>query len=109
MRRNLKLERRIAGERVDILFKLAQDNFMKNKERAQVYARLAWRIALRYNISLPGKWKLNFCRGCKSFLMPSFNSRVRLSRGRLVITCLECGRRRRIPLTREKKGKRCKK
>jgi len=105
MKRNLKLERKIARERVDILFKLAQDNFSRNRERAHSYARLAWRIALRYNLGLPREWKPHFCRGCKSFLMPGENSRVRVSRGRVVITCLECGRKRRIPVDKHEKSK----
>ncbi len=102
-RRNIKLERKIARERIDILFKLAKENFFKNKTRANRYARLAWKIALRYNVRLPEKWKLSFCRGCKSFLMPGYNMRVRLNKGRVIITCLECGRVRRIPMTREKR------
>lgn len=105
MRKDRAKHRKIARERIDILFTLAREEFRRNRERSHAYARLAWRIALRYNVGLPKKWKLHFCRGCKHFLMPGDNARVRLNKGRVVITCLECGRIRRIPMTREKKSR----
>lgn len=104
-RRNVRLEKKIAVERIDMLFKLAKENFLSNKARANIYTQLAWRIALRYNVTLPEKWKYSLCRKCKSFLMPGYNMRVRLNKGRVILTCLECGRIRRIPMTREKRDK----
>ncbi|WP_457555588.1 ribonuclease P protein component 4 [Candidatus Pyrohabitans sp.] len=104
-RRNLKLERRIARERIEILMQLARDVFPRDRALAKRYVELARRIAMRYNVRFPAGWKRFFCKACGSFLVPGVNLRVRCTKQRVVFTCLECGQVKRIPYVREKKAR----
>ncbi len=69
------------------------------------YVTLARSIASRYNVRLTKKDKTLLCRRCNSLLVPGASSRVRTHDTRVVITCLECGSVRRVPFSRERKGK----
>ncbi len=106
MRRNRTLERRIARERVEVLMSLASQVFREDRGLAKRYVELARRIAMRYNLRFPKRWKRWFCRRCGSFLVPGVNLRVRCRKLRVVYTCLECGHVRRVPYVREKLQKR---
>ncbi|HIH62271.1 MAG TPA: ribonuclease P [Methanobacteriales archaeon] len=97
---------RIAEERMDILFQLADKEFSKHPERSHRYVELARRISKKYNLRIPRKWKRRFCKSCYKFLKPGYNCRIRLSRGKIHYQCLECGRIMRFPYIREKKLKR---
>jgi ribonuclease P protein subunit RPR2 len=97
--------RKIARERMNILLKLAEDNIKKDKELSRRYVSLARRIGSRCNVRLNKKDKLAICKDCNSFLIPGLNCRVRTHSTRVVRTCLECGRERRVPFIMEKKGK----
>ena len=91
--------KKIASQRVRILYNLALENFDEHPERAARYAELLKKIALRHNLTLPKDIKLGLCKKCGSLLIPGRTSRSRLKEGRLVQTCLNCGRVRRIPYT----------
>jgi ribonuclease P protein subunit RPR2 len=95
----------IARERMDILFNKAGEVFSKDRKLAQRYVTLARRIGMRYNVRLTKKDKLEACKNCNSFLVPGINCRIRTHATRVVISCLECGHIRRVPFTRERKGK----
>ena len=82
---------------------LAQEVFHRDRALAKRYVELARRIGMRYNVRFPRKWKRFFCKSCGSFLMPGVNLRVRCTKQRVVFTCLECGRVRRMPYVWEKK------
>lgn len=91
--------RGIALERIGRLFELAEKASREHPERADRYVELAWRIATRHNVRIPGPFRMRFCRRCKSYFGPD-RFRVRLrSRPttRLVVTCLKCGRIRTYP------------
>jgi ribonuclease P protein subunit RPR2 len=95
--------REIAVERIRILFRLAEEVFRDNPERAQRYIDLARRIAMRVRIHLPKDLRRRICRRCKGFLVPGVNCRVRIRQRRephVTITCLRCGATMRIPLRR---------
>ena len=84
MRRKKGLEKKIARERIDILFQLAEAEALRgNPRRSTRYVQLARRIAMRYNTPIPSDLKRRFCRGCGAFLLPAGNSRVRLRRSRV--------------------------
>jgi ribonuclease P protein subunit RPR2 len=103
--------RRIAAERVEILFREAEKVFKEDKELARRYIELARRIAMKVNYRLPKKFKRRFCRKCSNFLIPGRNAVVRLnSREKYVSTlCLECGNIKRLPYVKEKKLMKAKK
>lgn len=87
----------IARERVDGLFELAeQEANRKNHQRAQRYVSLALRIGQRHKVR--AGHKRTYCPACHSYFVPPVNMRVRTSRRKLVMTCLNCGHTLRYPL-----------
>ncbi|AKG91204.1 RNase P subunit RPR2 [Geoglobus ahangari] len=96
VKRDKALEKRIARERIDYLLNLADEVKFRDYELARRYVELAVRIAKKYRIRLKKK-KLRFCRGC---LHPYRHDkmRVRVSKGVVRITCLNCGHVRRFKL-----------
>ena len=96
-------QKKIARERIGILFSLAKNEFSSHPERSNRYVQLAGRIGKRYNIKL-GSREGSFCRKCMHFLVPGRNSRVRTSprQEALIVKCLDCGSLSRHPYRREK-------
>ncbi len=96
--------RRIALERIRILFDEAEKESGSNPERAHRYIDLARRIASRNRVHLPPDLRRRVCHGCKGYLGPH-TSRVRTRPDRephLAVTCLRCGHINRIPLKERK-------
>ncbi|WP_456368743.1 ribonuclease P protein component 4 [Geoglobus sp.] len=94
VKRDKALEKRIARERIDFLLNLADKTKFQDYGLSRRYVELAVRIAKKYRIRLKKK-KLRFCRKC---LHPYRHDRmrVRVSRGVVRITCLNCGSVRRF-------------
>lgn len=106
-RRRRGLERRIARERIVLLFDQAEEESRRgNLPRADRYARLARRIGMRHNVPLPPPYRRLHCRSCGAYLAPGAAASVRLRRSRVVITCKACGRVSRYPYLREVKARR---
>jgi ribonuclease P protein subunit RPR2 len=98
----------IAGERIEILFNLAQKEARaKNLHRANRYVDLARKIGMRYNVRIPGNYKRRFCRHCHTYLVPGDNSRVRIRDKKIIIFCKTCNGYTRMPIFGEQnvKGK----
>jgi len=103
VRRNKHLEKRVAQDRIDTLFTLAErEAHSGNWARADRYVELARNIGMRYNVPTGSLNRLRLCRGCHAFLMPSVTAKIRVGRDRVVCTCLKCGRVTRFPYSREK-------
>ena len=101
------MERRIALERMDILFRHAEQEALRGRTaRARRYVDLARRIGMRYNVRVPAEFKRRFCKECLSYLLPGVNARVRFGRGRVVVTCTGCGSIQRLPYRKEQKVER---
>lgn len=90
--------KKIARERIEILFKQAAEFFPADPAISDRCVDLARRIAMRQRIRIDRTFRRQFCRHCHRFLVPGRNMRVRIHQGRVVITCRGCGRRLRIPL-----------
>ncbi len=104
-RRKRGAERRIALERIGILFRLAEGRALaRDFSRANRYTGLALRIGTRYNVRVPREFKRRFCRGCHAFLLPPVTCRVRVQRERITYTCMKCGAVRRFGYTRERRA-----
>jgi ribonuclease P protein subunit RPR2 len=87
-------QRRIALERIDILFSFAQKMYRDSPELSHRYVDLARRIAMRTRTKMPREYRMRFCRKCKSFLVPGVNCRHRIRQRRephVAVTCFECG------------------
>lgn len=91
-------QQKIARERIQILFALAEKEIKKHPERSRRYIQLARKIGLRYNVRL-GKLKRKFCKNCNTLLIPGVTAKVRLdSKNKtIVIKCLKCNKIYRYP------------
>lgn len=109
-RRSTKPEwqRQIARERIAILFDEAKKAFPSHPARSHRYVSLARTIAMKYLVSIPPALKRRTCKGCRHYLVPGKNSRVRIdSQNKSVkITCMDCGRIMRYPYSPRQKKKR---
>jgi len=90
--------KKLALERIEILFKEAESNFKKHPERSHRYVKLARKIAMKLNLKIPSNLKRKFCKHCYKYLKPGINSQVRIHKSRLIILCKECKKYMRIPL-----------
>ncbi len=99
-------QREIARERIQILFRLAEEEFSNDrKDLANRYVELARKISTRCNVRIPRELKRRFCRKCLAYLKPGVNARVRIRSEKkyVLVTCLECGNKMRYPYIREKR------
>jgi len=62
----------------------------KNKELSKKYVQKARKVAMKVRLKTPPEIKRQFCKHCKTFLIPGKNVRVRTQTGKLVYYCLEC-------------------
>ncbi len=93
------MARRIAKERVELLFSLAETAAMGGKlELSRRYIELMLKIARKHNIRLGRDKKRMFCKSCHTFLLPGRTAKVRLKKGRVIIKCEVCGTYKRYPL-----------
>jgi len=92
-------QRRIAKERIRILFELAKKEFEKNPERSRRYVELLRTIGKRYNVRLPKEIKRSFCKVCNTIFIFGKTARVRLDSKRKIriVRCLSCGKIYRYP------------
>lgn len=89
----------IAKERIVLLMQQADRAALGGDvELADRYVDMARRIGMRYNVRVTSAFRRRFCRACYGYLHPGVTARTRLSRGRVVTTCLRCGHVSRIPL-----------
>jgi ribonuclease P protein subunit RPR2 len=99
------IAKRIAIQRIRILFRLAMETIHEDPALAQRYVDIARKVAMAAKVRLPREYRHQVCRHCKSFILPGVNCRVRIKRRRephVVITCLNCGKQMRIPLGKGK-------
>ena len=95
-------EQEIALERVKILFNLAGQEFKKNPERSDRYAKMILNIVKKTRIRLPKNIKLFICKKCNKYLAPGLNLKVRSKHGYTIYECLNCGSKRRYGYLKEK-------
>jgi ribonuclease P protein subunit RPR2 len=85
----------IAMERIHILISHALGEVKVGREHIAEYnAFVAKRIAMRLQLRLPYEIRQLYCKGCKRFMTPGKNARVRIGRSKIKsirITCLKCG------------------
>jgi len=87
----------IAKERIDRLFELAEREAVAgNMRRSKRYVALALRMGERHKVRT--SHKRTYCGNCLAYFVPPRNVRVRTGRGRVSMTCLECGSVARYPL-----------
>jgi len=108
MKTNKGEQKKIALERIKILFKEADIIFDENKTLANSYIKKARKLAMRVNLRLPRVLKRKFCKHCYSYFK-SGSYRVRTKNGKVVYYCFACKKYTRIPFIRERLIKKLKK
>jgi ribonuclease P protein subunit RPR2 len=97
--------KQIAQQRIKILFQQAKETFRDNPQLSKRYIELARRIDMATRMRLPTVYRHQICKSCHSLLVQSENCRVRIRQRRephVVITCLSCGHKTRMPLKQKK-------
>jgi len=84
----------IAIERIAILFNEANENYKSRPDLANRYVSLARKISLKYKVKFNELQKMQFCKKCGHYLSSGYNSKIRASRGKLLIHCSDCGSKR---------------
>ena len=97
LRRDKKRESRIAKERVFYLIKRAEEWKNIDYKLARRYVELARKIAMRYRVRIPKELKATYCKSCL-YPYEAGRFRARIRKKRVIITCLNCGYERRIPI-----------
>ncbi|MCK5023139.1 MAG: ribonuclease P [Candidatus Aenigmarchaeota archaeon] len=99
------VNKKIANERIGILFTEAEKEFAKHPERSKRYIELASKIGMRYNVRLSKERKMKRCPKCMSYLKPGINCRVRTNAEKqaVIVTCISCRHISRYPYIREKR------
>jgi len=95
--------RRIAEERIDLLYGFAREVFGENRSLANRYVEIARRIGTRSRVRIPRELKRLTCKKCGVLLVPGANCRVRIRPDRgttLLIACLNCGNIKRYPVAK---------
>ena len=88
-----KKNRQIAENRINHLAIEIEKSLKDNRNLAEIQAKQAREFSKKFNIKSGYSQRMLFCHKCKRFIVPGFNSRVRLSKIRksLNITCFHCG------------------
>ncbi|MFA5332124.1 MAG: ribonuclease P protein component 4 [Methanoregula sp.] len=80
----------LARERIAVLFTEAEKVFRENPGLSNRYVDLARKISMRQRVRIDREYRRRFCHHCYRFLVPGANMRVRVHRGWVAVTCLEC-------------------
>jgi ribonuclease P protein subunit RPR2 len=85
--------RRIALERIVILYRLAEDTYKTDPDLSRRYLRLVKQISSHYKIKLAKEMKRHICRKCGSLLVPGDTLSVRLASSKRLVMykCGNCG------------------
>ena len=98
----------IARERIEILLSQARNAFRTDPSLAKRYVELARRIGMKAGVRLTREQKSRICKGCGGLLVPGVSCRVRTRSEHgttVLITCLDCGTKKRYPTARERLSK----
>jgi len=92
--------KRLARERIAVLFQRAEEFFPENPCWSDRCVVLARNIAMRQRVGLDWQYRRKICPHCYRFHVPGVTMRVRIRRGNVVITCFYCHRQSRFPTGR---------
>lgn len=91
---NIKTKKKIiAKKRAEHLLHYAISNMKNDVRFSIIQADIMRNLCTKFNVRLDFSKRMMFCHKCKRFIVPGFNSRIRLSKVRksINITCLFCG------------------
>jgi ribonuclease P protein subunit RPR2 len=99
------IAKQIARQRILVLFKKAKSVYQAKPQLSCRYVATARKVAMAAKMPLPTVYKRQVCKNCHVLLVPGDNCRVRIRQKRephVVITCLGCGCKTRVPLKKKK-------
>ena len=86
--RDKKIQKTIAKNRINKLFSMAEQKALSgNLDLADRYIEIARKISMRNLVPISKDFKHRFCKHCYSYLLPDFNCRIRIHKGRIIIYC----------------------
>ncbi len=85
----------LASSRISYLHELAVSRKGSSQSLSRRYMSMAERIGKRMDMTLPAEIKRSYCKRCATIY--GAETRIRLKKRMLEITCAECGDVRRIP------------
>jgi len=92
----------IGEERISILTDLSKDALADGRcDLAKRYVSLAGNIGKKTRVKMPEGFK--YCKKCLLPLVPGINCTVRLTGGKVVTRCQNCGGLKRMPYIRERR------
>jgi len=94
-------QKKIALERIRILFNEADNVFKEDKKLADNYVNKARKIAMKVNLRFPKELKRKFCKHCYSYLKPGVNCRIRTRNKMVLYYCDECKKYMRFGLSKK--------
>ena len=81
--------RKLAYDKIKVLFDEAKLQSRKNIELSNRYVKLARKIAMKVNLRMPREYKRRFCNHCYNYFTNN-NRRVRVHKSRVIYYCLNC-------------------
>jgi len=94
-----KKEQQISAlQQIRALFDAASLIFANSPEKARALVKEAHHLVLRSKVKLPAMLKRRFCKYCHALWIPGKTVRVRLTKSRVVYSCLKCRHIKRLPL-----------
>lgn len=97
------LRKKVASERIKELLILSEKN--KNDKILSVNSiKTAVAISRRHKIRIPFRFKRKYCKKCFVFFIPNQTVRIRIGKGKITYTCLNCENIKRVPYVKEKKS-----
>jgi len=96
IKKNKKIKKEIAKERVKRLLLMANMFHLSNPVLSKRYCRLAEKIRLSVNLRLAKDEKVQYCKKCFTYWVPGKTVKVRVNHAnrRVVYKCLLCGHER---------------
>jgi ribonuclease P protein subunit RPR2 len=93
----MKSKKEIARERINLLFKKANEIYKEDSSLSNRYVEIARKIAMKAQVNIPSNFRKKFCRKCYAYLVPGENCRVRTRNKKLIYYCMECKNIMRFP------------
>ena len=98
----IQKQKKIALERIDILFKEAEKTAKKDINLANRYIELARKISMKTKARIPKQLKRKFCKHCYVYFRHGINTRIRTKNSKVIYYCLNCKKYSKFPFIKEK-------
>jgi ribonuclease P protein subunit RPR2 len=97
-KRSRSFYNRIILKRINILFKRAIDVLDKDPALARRYIYILWKLKQKAKVQLPRNLRNKFCKKCFAPWVVGKTLRVRIRNGKIIYTCLSCGKVKRFKI-----------